>query len=137
MQFFTSTALPILTPFPIHVLGRIQQFGPISQRSPIIAGPIIYAPFLTIEPRPIFTLPSIVAKGSTIHSFSHLRFWKRSLFANNRSQGLPTSIHSSLTLRYPTLSPWSINNCCLLYTSDAADEEDSVDLGGRRIIKKK
>ena len=25
---------------------------------------------------------------------------------------------------------------CLLYTSDAADEEDSVDLGGRRIIKK-
>src|SRR5665648_783240 len=25
----------------------------------------------------------------------------------------------------------------LLYTSDAADEEDSVDLGGRRIIKKK
>ena len=28
-------------------------------------------------------------------------------------------------------------NPCLLYTSDAADEEDSVDLGGRRIIKKK
>ena len=26
---------------------------------------------------------------------------------------------------------------CLLYTSDAADEEDSVDLGGRLIIKKK
>ena len=26
---------------------------------------------------------------------------------------------------------------CLLYTSDAADEEDSVDLGWRRIIKKK
>eukprot|EP00658_Telonema_sp_P-2_P061770 TRINITY_DN50439_c0_g1_i1.p1 TRINITY_DN50439_c0_g1~~TRINITY_DN50439_c0_g1_i1.p1 ORF type:complete len:534 (+),score=125.56 TRINITY_DN50439_c0_g1_i1:106-1707(+) len=26
---------------------------------------------------------------------------------------------------------------CLLYTCDAADEEDSVDLGGRRIIKKK
>ena len=26
---------------------------------------------------------------------------------------------------------------CLLYTSDAADEEDSVDLGGPRIIKKK
>ena len=26
---------------------------------------------------------------------------------------------------------------CLLYTSDAADEEDSVDLVGRRIIKKR
>src|SRR5665648_420934 len=30
-----------------------------------------------------------------------------------------------------------IFKACLLYTSDAADEEDSVDLGGRRIIKKK
>src|SRR5665648_658569 len=31
------------------------------------------------------------------------------------------------------VGPWTD----LLYTSDAADEEDSVDLGGRRIIKKK
>ena len=30
-----------------------------------------------------------------------------------------------------------LHHTCLLYTSDAADEEDSVDLGGRRIIKKK
>ena len=30
-----------------------------------------------------------------------------------------------------------IYNLCLLYTSDAADERSSVDLGGRRIIKKK
>ena len=28
-------------------------------------------------------------------------------------------------------------NTCLLYTSDAAAERSSVDLGGRRIIKKK
>ena len=27
--------------------------------------------------------------------------------------------------------------CCLLYTSDAADERSSVDLGGSGIIKKK
>ena len=31
----------------------------------------------------------------------------------------------------------STANPCLLYTSDAADERSSVDLGGRRIIKKK
>eukprot|EP00658_Telonema_sp_P-2_P005265 TRINITY_DN11971_c0_g1_i1.p1 TRINITY_DN11971_c0_g1~~TRINITY_DN11971_c0_g1_i1.p1 ORF type:complete len:178 (+),score=44.28 TRINITY_DN11971_c0_g1_i1:33-536(+) len=31
----------------------------------------------------------------------------------------------------------SVFQTCLLYTSDAADEEDSVDLGGRRFIKKK
>ena len=30
-----------------------------------------------------------------------------------------------------------ISWACLLYTSDAADERSSVDLGGRRIIKKK
>ena len=30
-----------------------------------------------------------------------------------------------------------IARACLLYTSDAADERSSVDLGGRRIIKKK
>mgnify|MGYP003381422813 CR=1 FL=1 len=29
------------------------------------------------------------------------------------------------------------NSICLLYTSDAADERSSVDLGGRRIIQKK
>ena len=34
-------------------------------------------------------------------------------------------------------APEKQSNSCLLYTSDAADEEDSVDLGGRRIIKKK
>ena len=31
----------------------------------------------------------------------------------------------------------SLLDPCLLYTSDAADERSSVDLGGRRIIKKK
>ena len=30
-----------------------------------------------------------------------------------------------------------LREACLLYTSDAADERSSVDLGGRRILKKK
>ena len=34
----------------------------------------------------------------------------------------------------PRVAQW---RDCLLYTSDAADERSSVDLGGRRIIKKK
>ena len=38
-----------------------------------------------------------------------------------------------MTLR-DLVDRWST---CLLYTSDAADERSSVDLGGRRIIKKK
>src|SRR5680860_1879204 len=36
--------------------------------------------------------------------------------------------------------PWPaplLHRCCLLYTSDAADDLLCVDLGGRRIIKKK
>ena len=45
------------------------------------------------------------------------------------------------TAVHPTAHTYSTSNTppltCLLYTSDAADEEDSVDLGGRRIIKKK
>ena len=42
-------------------------------------------------------------------------------------------IHIGTPLWPKPLHPWS----CLLYTSDAADERSSVDLGGRRIIKKK
>mgnify|MGYP003381497356 CR=1 FL=1 len=35
------------------------------------------------------------------------------------------------------LSDGTLPEICLLYTSDAADERSSVDLGGRRIIKTK
>ena len=35
------------------------------------------------------------------------------------------------------LAAYGLFVICLLYTSDAADERSSVDLGGRRIIKKK
>ena len=38
-------------------------------------------------------------------------------------------------LRLDTTGP-ARDVACLLYTSDAADERSSVDLGGRRIIKK-
>ena len=38
---------------------------------------------------------------------------------------------------YPLIAQQRHTGLCLLYTSDAADERSSVDLGGRRIIKKK
>eukprot|EP00658_Telonema_sp_P-2_P030194 TRINITY_DN2284_c0_g2_i1.p1 TRINITY_DN2284_c0_g2~~TRINITY_DN2284_c0_g2_i1.p1 ORF type:complete len:220 (-),score=44.88 TRINITY_DN2284_c0_g2_i1:78-737(-) len=50
-----------------------------------------------------------------------------SLGRNSLSGTLPSQLCELTGLQY----------LCLLYTSDAADEEDSVDLGGRRIIKKK
>ena len=39
--------------------------------------------------------------------------------------------------RSPEIGLYGRQIACLLYTSDAADERSSVDLGGRRIIKKK
>eukprot|EP00658_Telonema_sp_P-2_P010161 TRINITY_DN13827_c0_g1_i6.p1 TRINITY_DN13827_c0_g1~~TRINITY_DN13827_c0_g1_i6.p1 ORF type:complete len:193 (+),score=39.21 TRINITY_DN13827_c0_g1_i6:200-778(+) len=39
--------------------------------------------------------------------------------------------------KFPSDLSYAKSQNCLLYTSDAADEEDSGDLGGRRIIKKK
>ena len=53
----------------------------------------------------------------------------------------PTGVHVEPVLpgtdpREPAVSV-HVREGCLLYTSDAADERSSVDLGGRRIIKKK
>ena len=44
---------------------------------------------------------------------------------------------ASFALTAMTTVTGSMSGVCLLYTSDAADERSSVDLGGRRIIKKK
>ena len=57
--------------------------------------------------------------------------------------GLDAEGHLSTARDVAVMSRTILNTCpevlhytCLLYTSDAADEEDSVDLGGPRIIKK-
>ena len=57
---------------------------------------------------------------------------------------LPFALKSFDNLENSATKPAAISVCgppfpcgCLLYTSDAADERSSVDLGGRRIIKKK
>src|SRR5664280_3220183 len=55
------------------------------------------------------------------------------LFSALAEAGLPVICVETRHMR--AVLKAQINNC-LLYTSDAADEEDSVDLGGRRIIKK-
>ena len=48
-----------------------------------------------------------------------------------RLGNLPDPVHAA------GLVQGELPDACLLYTSDAADERSSVDLGGRRIIKKK
>ena len=49
---------------------------------------------------------------------------------------LEQSINISEKFKIPKIGKLPVY-LCLLYTSDAADERSSVDLGGRRIIKKK
>ena len=61
-----------------------------------------------------------------------LRFSNRDIRVH--FEGVCMTIHHTVLARMDELSD-AIT--CLLYTSDAADEEDSVDLGGRRIIQKK
>ena len=51
--------------------------------------------------------------------------------------GLSGSGKSTIAKQIVNDNPDTVVISCLLYTSDAADEEDSVDLGGRLIIKKK
>ena len=51
------------------------------------------------------------------------------------AHNLVTLHYSDDLTDYPVL--FQLWKPCLLYTSDAADERSSVDLGGRRIIKKK
>ena len=51
--------------------------------------------------------------------------------AVRETASLPALLDALTTVRYPRA------RICLLYTSDAADEEDSVDPGGPRSIKKK
>ena len=54
--------------------------------------------------------------------------------ADSRALSLSFIISDGGNGRFGTFSAFDF---CLLYTSDAADERSSVDLGGRRIIKKK
>eukprot|EP00656_Telonema_subtile_P012636 TRINITY_DN16371_c0_g1_i3.p1 TRINITY_DN16371_c0_g1~~TRINITY_DN16371_c0_g1_i3.p1 ORF type:complete len:110 (-),score=25.15 TRINITY_DN16371_c0_g1_i3:17-346(-) len=58
------------------------------------------------------------------------RIWRQHAYPEGRKPGDRRTRPTRDTLLNNVLS-------CLLYTSDAADEEDSVDLGGRRVFKKK
>src|SRR5678816_1761738 len=80
------------------------------------------------------TLPDLV-RGCT---FDDLLFTPQYSVLERRDPSaidLSCSLSQHLTLKRPIVS--ANMDTCLLYTSDAADERSSVDLGGRRIIKKK
>ena len=51
--------------------------------------------------------------------------------------GMPKEAWTQAELKSYVKREEALTKICLLYTSDAADEPCGVDLGGRRIIKKK
>src|SRR5678816_4895260 len=88
--------------------------------------------------------------GGDIDSFNQLVLrWERPIYAlayrvigreeDARDVAQETFLRAFRALKgfkgQAKFSSW-LYRICLLYTSDAADERSSVDLGGRRIIKK-
>ena len=71
------------------------------------------------------------AHGATYHIAPHVfhELGAEVISVGNEPNGTNINDHCGAT--HP-----STLRACLLYTSDAADERSSVDLGGRRIIKK-
>ena len=53
------------------------------------------------------------------------------------SEDIQYSLHNYLSRKKHDNKIYTSKKSCLLYTSDAADDMQCVDLGGRRIIKKK
>src|SRR5674536_403658 len=86
----------------------------------------------------VLTLPRLTTISNTPFSFGWFGSIKRIIdevdpdIVNGH---LPVPYMADVAARVCGDRPFVLT--CLLYTSDAADEEDSVDLGGRRIIKKK
>ena len=62
---------------------------------------------------------------------------KREVIKIDRTIGVTLKGQSFKYAKWESICHGSEDCFCLLYTSDAADERSSVDLGGRRIIKKK
>ena len=56
----------------------------------------------------------------------------------NTEHGCDSNVITNISILPAVMIQLQADTCdpCLLYTSDAADERSSVDLGGRRIIKK-
>eukprot|EP00658_Telonema_sp_P-2_P061298 TRINITY_DN50010_c0_g1_i1.p1 TRINITY_DN50010_c0_g1~~TRINITY_DN50010_c0_g1_i1.p1 ORF type:complete len:251 (+),score=44.63 TRINITY_DN50010_c0_g1_i1:44-796(+) len=95
----------------------------------------------------------LIIAGTTtmmVGALCHVLFRPHRIVATNYLQGIAMALNAAMLFIASKLTRDPLNvaaldanstiamiQVCLLYTSDAADEEDSVDLGGRRIIKKK
>ena len=71
------------------------------------------------------------------HTYDHVApAYMRALYLHG-AHDIGHAVQQMALVECSSFAAWGESSCCLLYTSDAADERSSVDLGGRRIIKKK
>eukprot|EP00831_Metopus_contortus_P046471 TRINITY_DN37333_c0_g1_i4.p1 TRINITY_DN37333_c0_g1~~TRINITY_DN37333_c0_g1_i4.p1 ORF type:complete len:150 (+),score=42.95 TRINITY_DN37333_c0_g1_i4:132-581(+) len=109
---------------------------------------------ITIQNLPVFELKSLQQKEKSTVLFSEISSKPEAdlTFSSGmiKYQAENSAVSKIISLQRPITSSESPNNKsqtlsleqeenkdCLLYTSDAADDTPCVDLGGRRIIKKK
>ena len=85
--------------------------------------------------------PDIITAIATAREFGDLKenaeyhaAKERQSFIEGRINDIESKLSSAEVIDITKLNVFDKVVFCLLYTSDAADEEDSVDLGGRRII---
>src|SRR5450756_3153736 len=76
--------------------------------------------------------------------FERIRVAQIEKYGSEKPEQLQSALHTIRRVSYQRLESESLKEgnfaqlrSCLLYTSDAADDLLCVDLGGRRIIKKK
>src|SRR5665648_340281 len=73
-------------------------------------------------------------RGFPLHKYIHHGLSSQAMIFNLIGPLIIQNDLTSLQKAFQSANiPWPKGQICLLYTSDAADEEDSVDLGGRRI----
>ena len=94
------------------------------------------SPLLTLEPLLLKLTTSALNRFSASSKLTRVRVLlskKRLAMVISRNDGT-----FFIGLPSTSLKPSAVRkiNSCLLYTSDAADERSSVDLGGRRLLKK-
>src|SRR5678816_3395941 len=77
--------------------------------------------------------PPVMNANAFVKAICNPSFHQQQRFMTPESTAEP--VRPPLTVGQKAETSWG--RICLLYTSDAADERSSVDLGGRRIIKKK
>eukprot|EP00828_Plagiopyla_frontata_P041559 TRINITY_DN5964_c0_g1_i1.p1 TRINITY_DN5964_c0_g1~~TRINITY_DN5964_c0_g1_i1.p1 ORF type:complete len:271 (-),score=32.68 TRINITY_DN5964_c0_g1_i1:78-890(-) len=108
----------------------------------ILENGIIQTPFYTFPQTSI----EVHNNATNLQSWMSKKIEKNELFSYKSAQQLKTILISAITIGLAILLSLLLffaycyikrTYNCLLYTSDAADEEDSVDLGGRRFLKKK